>query len=162
MSDDELALHPVEVNGEIVYVTRFGDLWRWTRDNRRSPKFRKIVNIPHPTGYIYPLIGGKHVKVHRLIASAYLGLDMTNLKKQVDHRNGIRHDNRLENLRLVTCQQNHFNQTTALGYYWHKRANKWQAKIKLDGRTIYLGRFVIEEDARQAYLDAKLIHHKIP
>ncbi len=162
MSDEELALVPVLVNDEVVYVNRFGDLWRWTWPKSSAPKFRKIETKIHSTGYIYPGIGGNRVRQHRIIASAYLGLDITDLKIQVDHRNGIRHDNRFENLRLVTHQQNQFNYTKALGYSWDKQNNKWQAKIKLDGRTIYLGRFVIEEDARQAYLDAKLIHHKIP
>ena len=37
MSDMDMELAPVEVNGEVVYVNRFGDLWRWARDNRRAP-----------------------------------------------------------------------------------------------------------------------------
>jgi hypothetical protein len=87
---------------------------------------------------------------------------MFETKIQVDHISGVTHDNRLVNLRLVNNQQNHFNHTKALGYYWNKQNNKWQAQIQLDGRIIYLGCFVNEEDARKAYLDAKLIHHKIP
>ena len=160
MSDEELALHPVEVNGEVVYVNRFGDLWRWARNNQwSSPKFRKIDNNPHSTGYIRPGIGGKHMSLHRIVASAFLGLDMSDTKIQIDHINGVRNDNRIDNLRLVNNQQNGFN-TKALGYYWHKPAKKWVAQIKLDGRDIYLGLFVNPEDARQAYLDAKSKYHK--
>ena len=163
MSDEDLALHPVEVNGEIVYVTRCGNLWRWKRHRKWSaPKFQKIVTKLDSYGYIRPKIGGKLVLLHRIVASAFLGLDISEKRIQVDHINGIRHDNRLENLRLVTCQQNGFNQTKAKGYYWSNQNNKWQAQIKLDGRNIYLGSFVTESEARQAYLDAKLIHHKIP
>jgi hypothetical protein len=162
MSDEELALYPVTVNGEVVYVNRGRELWRWVIDNNRAPKFRKIMNKPTTKGYIFPRIGETHVMLHRLIASAFLGLDITDLRIQVDHRNGIRHDNRLENLRLVNNQQNQHNQTKALGYSWNKRKNKWRAYITLNGRQIHLGYFDIEEEARQAYLDAKLIHHKIP
>jgi hypothetical protein len=162
MSDEELELRPVEVNGEIVYVTRCGDLWRWKRDNQHStPTFRKIVNKPTSLGYIHPKIGGNCVKQHRIIASAFLGLEMFETKIQVDHINGMKHDNRLVNLRLVTHQQNQHNRTKALGYSWHKQNNKWKAKIKLDGRTINLGYFINESDARQAYLDAKLKYHII-
>jgi len=163
MSDEELSLEPVEVNDEVVYVNRFGDLWRWKRfgDYRSAPKFRKIECQPRSDGYIHPKIGGKCVLLHRIIASVFLGLDMTDTKRQVDHRNGIRHDNRLENLRLVTHQQNNFNRTKALGYCWNKQMNKWMAKIALDGRRIHLGYFVIEEDARNAYLNAKLKYHEI-
>jgi hypothetical protein len=159
MSDEELALHQVMINDEVVYVTRCENLWRWVRDNNSAPKFRKIDTKPTSYGYIYPHIGGKHVMLHRIIASAYLGLDITDTKIQVDHINGVRNDNRLENLRLVTHQQNHFNKTKALGYSWNKRDNKWHAKIKLDGRTIHLGYFVNESDARLAYLTAKLKYH---
>ena len=83
------------------------------------------------------------------------------MKIQVDHINGIRHDNRLENLRLVTNQQNNFNRTKALGYTWNKRSNKWSAYIKLNGKQIPLGYYNNEEDARNAYLTAKRVYHKI-
>ena len=161
MNDEELALVPVLVNGEIVYVNRGGELWRWKRHRKwSSPKFRKIEGKPNPEGYIHPRICGTNVLIHRIIASAFLGLDMSDTKIQVDHINGIRHDNRLENLRLVTHQQNQHNYTKALGYSWHKQHNKWMAKIGIDGRGIHLGYFVNPEDARQAYLDAKSKYHK--
>ena len=163
MSDEELELVPVLVNDEVVYVNRFGELWRWKRQFRwSSPKFQKIVTKPTSYGYIHLKIGGKMVMLHRIIASVYLGLDITDLKTQVDHISGMKHDNRLVNLRLVTHQQNGFNQTKAKGYWWNKRSNKWQAKIGIDGRNIHLGLFIIEEDARDAYMNAKLVHHKIP
>lgn len=160
--DELMELRPVVVNGETVYVNRCGDLWRWVRDNRRAPKFRKIDTVPDYHGYIHPTIGGKRVKQHRIIASAFLGLDMSNTKIQVDHRNGVTNDNRLENLRLVTHQQNNFNRTKAKGYYWHKHAEKWHACIRLNGRQIYLGYFNTPDDARNAYTNAKLIYHQIP
>ena len=151
------------MNGEIVYVKRFGDLFRWKRHHGWSyPKFRKIVTKVDAKGYIRPTIGGKQVSVHRIIASAFLGLDMSDVKISVDHIHGVTHDNRLENLRLVTHQQNHFNRTKAKGYYWNKRDKKWHAHIQFDGRNISLGYFDVEEDARKAYLDAKMVHHKIP
>jgi|ERR1039458_7843743 hypothetical protein len=37
------------------------------------------------------------------------------------------------------------------GYYWHKLSQKWNARIKYKGKTIYLGLFVKEEDAAQRY-----------
>lgn len=162
MSDIDMELRPVEVNNELVYVTRCGDLWRWKRRrNWSTPKFRKIVTKLRSDGYIRPKIGGKLVALHRIVASAFLGLDTSDTKIQVDHISGVRHDNRLENLRLVNNQQNSFN-TKALGYCWSKQKNKWQAYIKLDGRLIHLGLFDIEEDARDAYMNAKLKFHKIP
>jgi len=79
----------------------------------------------------------------------------------LDHINGIKTDNCISNLRSVTHQQNHMNRTTAKGYHWHKSKNKWKASIKLNGKTIHLGLFNTEEDARAAYITAKEKYHII-
>jgi hypothetical protein len=79
----------------------------------------------------------------------------------VDHIDGNRLNNRKANLRLVTHQENQFNQTRARGYTWHKRVQKWQSQIVKDGRLIYLGLFNTEPEARAAYLAAKDVHHRI-
>jgi hypothetical protein len=81
--------------------------------------------------------------------------------EQIDHINGIRDDNRICNLRSVTHQQNHFNMTKAKGFYWVKSRNKWESKIMLNGKSIHLGLFEKEEDARTAYLEAKKQYHII-
>jgi len=160
--DELLALEPVIVNDETVYVNRCGELYRWVRDNRRAPKFRMIAPVPDNDGYIHPWIGGKRVRQHRIIASAFLGLDMTDTKIHVDHRNGMKTDNRLENLRLVTHQQNHFNRTKAKGFYFNKNSGKWLAYIYLNKQHIHLGYFDTPDDAHNAYLNAKLKYHQIP
>jgi hypothetical protein len=61
----------------------------------------------------------------------------------------------------VTNQQNHFNETKAKGYCWHKPAKKWMAYIRLNGKGKNLGYYDTEDEARQAYLDAKKIYHII-
>jgi len=79
----------------------------------------------------------------------------------IDHINGIKNDNRIENLRSVTNQQNTFNNKKAKGYSWNKQHNKWQSQIRIDDKPIYLGYFETEQEAHQAYLDAKKIYHNI-
>jgi 5-methylcytosine-specific restriction endonuclease McrA len=160
--DELISLESVTVNGEVVYVNRFGDLWRWKHPHSSCPKFRRIVCRPGGRGYIHPHINGKCVLQHRIIAAAFLGLDITDLKIQVDHINGIRTDNRFENLRLVTPQQNQWNRTTAKGYCWKERDRKWSAQIKIDGKKHHIGCFDTEENARDAYLNAKELFHIIP
>ena len=81
--------------------------------------------------------------------------------ENLDHINGIKHDNRILNLRSVTHQQNHFNRTTAKGYSWNKKANKWQSDICVNKKNIYLGLFNTEQEARNAYLAAKEKYHVI-
>ena len=78
----------------------------------------------------------------------------------IDHRNGIKTDDRISNLRNITNQHNTFN-TNCKGYYYHKPSKKYQAVIYLNGKTIYLGSFDTKEDARKAYLDAKPKYHVI-
>lgn len=78
----------------------------------------------------------------------------------IDHINRNPSDNRIENLRIVTPQQNTFN-TNAKGYYFHKPSQKYLSRIILDGKSIHIGFFENEQDAHEAYLKAKKIYHKI-
>jgi hypothetical protein len=78
----------------------------------------------------------------------------------IDHINGIKTDNRILNLREVTKQQNAFN-TKAKGYTLHKPSGGLRASIMLNGKRIGLGYFTNEEDAHNAYLEAKKKYHII-
>ena len=124
-----------------------------------APSGKEVTN--KKLGYIdfRLLLNNKryHLKAHQL------GWYWVNKEcvEHLDHINGIRDDNRICNLRSVTHQQNGFNRKTAKGYHWDKRGNKWKSRIKLNGKNIHLGLFEKEEDARQAYLEAKKIYHII-
>jgi len=100
----------------------------------------------------------KDYKVHRIIAYTYLGLDINNTKLQIDHKNRDTLDNCVSNLRLVSNQENQFNKCCK-GY--RKNGNKYQALIHINGKTICLGSFETKEEASNAYLTAKGIHHVI-
>jgi hypothetical protein len=77
----------------------------------------------------------------------------------IDHINGDRCDNRIDNLRSVTRQQNQFNMNNVKGYCKYHKSNKWRAYIKLNKKQIHLGLFNSEEEARKAYVDAKKVYH---
>jgi len=100
----------------------------------------------------------KSISVHRLIAEAFI--DNLNNHPYVDHIDGNKLNNNLDNLRWVTHQENLFN-TKAKGYCWDKKAKKWRSYIMISNKIRHLGYFDNEEDARQAYLDAKKIYHII-
>jgi predicted phosphodiesterase len=78
---------------------------------------------------------------------------------QIDHINGVRDDNRICNLRNVNKNQNQWNRKTAKGYNFYR--NKYQAQIQVNNKRIYLGYFTTEQEARQAYLNAKEKYHII-
>jgi hypothetical protein len=81
--------------------------------------------------------------------------------EMLDHINRNKSDNRISNLRSVTNQQNSFNNNSN-GYYLNKKTNKYLSQIRINNKSIYLGSFLTEEEARQAYLIAKEKYHTIP
>ena len=78
----------------------------------------------------------------------------------IDHINGDRLDNRIENLRVVTHQQNNWNRLNVKGYRLTAEGNH-QAYIYLNDKKICLGTYSTKEQAHQAYINAKLIYHII-
>ena len=109
-------------------------------------------NKPSNDGYIIIGIGGKFYKAHRLIMMAFVGES----HQEVDHINRIKTDNRFENLRYVTRSQNGLNRDcvdNAKGCSSYK--NKWKAQIHINGKYKHLGVFDNEQEAHQAYLEAR-------
>lgn len=78
----------------------------------------------------------------------------------IDHINGDKSDNRIENLRSVTQQENMFN-TKSKGYSKSTHKNNYQARIWFEGKNIHLGIFNNELEAHNAYLKAKERYHNI-
>ena len=128
----------------------------------KIPKWRLVKLKPKRRGEFRIEIGERFYLVHRIIASCFLGLDIENPEEVVDHRDGNPSNNCIENLRPTTGQGNQWNQTRAKGYYWDIHTKKWRARIKVNYKAIHLGLFDTEEEAREAYLAAKLIYHVIP
>jgi len=89
---------------------------------------------------------GTRYKVHRLIALYFI--DNPDNLLYVDHINGNKKDNRIENLRWCTKQQNEWNKKCK--GYWKKR-DKYVTSIRHNGKYIHLGTFLTPEEARQAY-----------
>lgn len=81
----------------------------------------------------------------------------------VDHFNHNGLDNRRVNLRICTNSQNQMNRkpnknsrSKFKGIRLHKRGQVWEARIMLDGKSLYLGGFKKEIDAARAYNKAAL------
>lgn len=145
------------INDTKLCVFEDGRVYRF----RKNGDLKLVENIANSQGYNRIGCNGRNVLRHRIISFAFLGLDINDLSKQVDHIDGQRINNNVSNLRVLNHQENHLNRTTAKGYNWHKQHQKFTAQIQLNGKKIYLGLFNSEEDARSAYLSAKLVYHKI-
>jgi hypothetical protein len=79
---------------------------------------------------------------------------------RLDHINRNRSDNRIDNLRILTNQENCWN-TNAKGCRFRKDIKKWSSQICINYKQIHLGYFNTEEEARNTYLTAKEKYHKI-
>lgn len=81
----------------------------------------------------------------------------------VDHINHNGLDNRLENLRICTQQENMRNQAKhsdnksgVKGVHWRDDVNKWRAEIWVNSKNKHLGYFDNLEDAKKTYNDAAI------
>lgn len=147
----------IELNETKLLVFKNGTIYRFSWNNW------KIVKTTNNTsdGYNRIKIDKKNISRHRIMGFTFLNLDITDTKQQIDHIDGNRINNNLDNLRVVNQQQNNWNRTKAKGYYWRKRAKKWISHIIINYKSIHLGCFDNEDDARNAYLEAKKIYHII-
>ena len=111
-------------------------------------------------GYITIRLSGRGLSAHRVAWAIHHNTWPTD---QLDHINGETADNRIENLREVTNQENQKNRklpctntSGVMGVSWNKQKAKWVAQITVDGKYIYLGRFNSFEDAAAARLKAEI------
>ena len=99
-------------------------------------------------GYLRSSVGGKSYRVHRLVFLYHHGYMPT----QVDHIDGNRMNNRIENLREATSSQNNQNRKATSssgikGVVWHKQSKKWIASICVNRKSVHLGSFISIEEA---------------
>lgn len=114
-------------------------------------------------GYLEVKIKDRTYKVHRIIWAMRHG---TWPSGQIDHVNGNKSDNRIENLREVTQNQNMWNRgrlcnnkTGYKGVSKVRSSGRYKAQIKHFGRVICIGTFETPEEAYVAYCDsARRLH----
>lgn len=101
----------------------------------------------------------KDIKIHQLVAMAFLNHTPCGMELVIDHINDNKLDNRVENLQVVTtrynaCKTQGKYSSQYKGVYYDKKRNKWQVKIFINGKNKHLGYFIDEYEAHLEYQKA--------
>lgn len=105
------------------------------------------------SGGFYAVRGNrKKIYLHSEITECPPGME-------VNHKDGDGLDNRQENFKICTHQQNMFGfqrkrenaSSQYRGVDWRKQHNSWRARIRHNGKSVHLGLFDSEEAAALAY-----------
>jgi hypothetical protein len=122
---------------------------------------KKILNPAIDSrGYLHVNISKNNIckttKVHKLVAICFLNHIPSGMKLVVDHINNNQLDNRVDNLQIITQKENSLKShckysSKYVGVCWDKREYKWKSQIRINGKLNFLGRFVNEQEASQAY-----------
>jgi len=146
---------------ELLHYNAETGVFSWIIRPSNRVKIGEISdNVQKSTGYQRIRIDGELYGSHRL-AWFYMTGRWPN--KQIDHINHNRSDNRFNNLREVTCQENSKNTSISKnnksgmnGVFWEKRACKWRVEIKINYKNIFLGYFTDKQEAIVARENANI------
>lgn len=142
----------------MLFEYRDGALYRKIRVSR-STKIGDKINGMSGNGYRKTQIFGQCCLVHRVVYKMHHG----GCPENIDHINGNRSDNRINNLRPATTVQNGGNRkkqknTTSQykGVSWCQRLQSWKSGIYPGNKLKHLGYFSVEKEAAKAYDRAAL------
>ena len=101
----------------------------------------------------------KTFKIHVLMMIVFKNHVPNGHKLVVDHINGIKTDNRLENLQIISQRKNTSKDKKGfsskhVGVHWYKQRQKWCAQIHINGKPKHLGYFDDELLASEEYQKA--------
>jgi hypothetical protein len=134
-----------------LFTYKNGSLfWKTYKRNR---KMGCPAGTLSANGYLQVCVDGKSYYVHRIVWV----LHGNKPAPVLDHINGNKADNRIENLRAATYSQNGMNRgsnsnstTGVKGVYWYKNINKWRAIVQLNYKQHHAGYFDTKEEAAAA------------
>lgn len=155
-----IGLYEVSNTGRVRSLSRVVPTTGGTRISKGKILKGSINNHGYPTVNLCFERRYNTKNIHMLVACAFLNHIPDGHKIVVDHIDGIKTHNRVENLRIVTQRFNlsfgkRKNDGTYTSQYVGVRLRKgdckWEAQIKINGISKCLGRFTNELDAAIAY-----------
>jgi len=139
---------------ELLHYNSITGIFTWQKSRGRASALSP-AGTEDNLGYIRLRVDGKKYRAHRL---AFLYMEGEFPPEDVDHINGIRHDNRWSNLRACSRTENMYNTSAhrdsavgVKGVSWDKWSGKYTARISINGRLTNLGRFPSLDEAKKAY-----------
>ena len=104
---------------------------------------------------------GKTRKVHQLVAESFLNHKRCGLKLVINHIDLDKTNNKVDNLEVITnrenCNRKHLKSTSKyIGVHWNTKDKKWKSVISINGKSKFLGYFITELEASEAYQEALL------
>jgi len=154
---------PQEVFDFFRYDPENGKVY-WKKRSGQKGVPGKEAGHTNRAGYIEIRFKKTTYKGHRLAWALYY--KNTKTPQALDHINGERSDNRIQNLRPATAPENARNRKKGTGrtsrykgVSWYNRKSKWQAQIKSNCKSLHLGYFCSEYEAHLAYCEAAIRLH---
>lgn len=118
-----------------------------------------VIGSQTSGGYYSTQLFGKKYFVHRIAWLIHYGEWPA---MNIDHINGVKTDNRIENLRLCSVSQNHFNKPTqknnttgVKGVCWSKRDKSYVASVQCNGKKYSAGYHKDIESAKNAVMSLR-------
>jgi hypothetical protein len=134
------------------------------KDTRFTSKIGKKAGTIKAEGYRQIAIDKVSALEHRLVFMYVHGY----MPKEIDHINGNRSDNHIENLRDCSKAENlrntkipRTNKTGVKGVFWDNTANKWHGRVWANGKFAFSKCYEKFEDAVQAVREARQLHHGV-
>jgi hypothetical protein len=144
----------VERLQEVLYYEPDTGLFLWKEPTSNRVLTNEECGRICSKGYLWIAVDRCRTTAQRLAWTYVTGQDIR--EWYVDHIDGNRLNNAFGNLQLLSNKDNIRKSKKGKGYTYHKRSGKYMARIRVDGKLIHLGYFSTEEEARKAYLAARI------
>jgi hypothetical protein len=155
-----------ELVKKLFYYDAASGMLIWRNGNGRNVKPWQQAKALNGNGYFTVKIQNKSYPVHRII---WLYVNGNFPSQEIDHKNRIRNDNRLCNLRAVSRTDNcqnislpRHNKSGHIGVSWFKKEKSWTVYVKVNKKNKWLGCYKNLDDAVVARKAGEAQYYNLP